>query len=172
MYIDKRFEQESVMRPYATALYREVFAGVSDIVRKPGSQQDKAGVDAILKIGDLPDNLCDQHCGEYSLQEKFLSYEYAKFATVTIEYEQNQYTHEKGDWFTMNVDYYFVGYINEQSNGFIRYIFLDWKEVRRLTEEWKIAWQFNKNKNGKARASFMYAHFRDFPPSCVLKAVY
>jgi hypothetical protein len=99
-------------------------------------------------------------------QEKFLSRQYASFKSVTIEYEQNQYTHEGGDWYKLACQFYFVGY--ENGSGFDPWIILNWPAVVMATNAGAITWTPNANKNGHARASFMYAPMRAFPDSCVI----
>ena len=83
-----------------------------------------------------------------------------------IEYYQNQFTKELGDWFKIGVQFYFVGY--DQTNGFYPYILLDWTQTTIATMKKKIIWEHNVNKDGHALASFMYTKMNRIPSNCII----
>jgi hypothetical protein len=101
-------------------------------------------------------------------QEKFLSQIYAKWRSVTVEYEQNQYTGEEGDWFKLASQLYFVGYLTKDQTGFQPWILLNWPNVVIATYHGEIKWHTNRNKDGRARASFKYCSMQAFPSQCVI----
>jgi hypothetical protein len=116
------------------------------------------GIDVILTFADGE---------EATLQEKFLEKDYR---TVTVEYMQNPITQEKGDWFKMKCDYYFVGYDRIEGRYFQDWIMLHWSHARQLTAQGRITWDLLSNKRDGARANFRSAHFSTFPPECVVAA--
>lgn len=155
---DPRRQQELRCRPYADRIYRQAFGEVkihrdSDIVL----DRDFA-IDVRIK---LPNGM------NLLGQEKFLSKEYAKYNSVTVEYYQNQHTKELGDWFKIGVQIYFVGY--ENGNGFSPFILLDWTKVTIYSNQDKIKWHHNSNKNGSARASFAWVNMDDLNNCAILR---
>jgi hypothetical protein len=159
---DPRRKQEIRCRPYADTIYQDTFGHDIDIIRDANIVLDKEfAIDVQIK---LP-------CGLVLLgQEKFLSKEYAKYASVTVEYHQNQFTKEPGDWFKIGVQFYFVGYENDTT--FYPYILLNWTQVVLATENGLIKWLYNANKNGHAKADFVYAPMSKFPYSCIINGKY
>jgi len=126
---------------------------------KLGRYDKDFGVDVILtlKTGQT-----------ITVQEKVLT---TTYKTVTVEYYQNHNAEEKGDWFKLKCDIYFVGYCSgkqDKDRRFIldRFILLDWVLVKLMHNN--INWQTNINSRDGARASFKYAEFLDFPSECVL----
>jgi len=101
-------------------------------------------------------------------QEKFLSYKYSSFGTLTVEYMQNPTTEEKGDWFKLAPQFYFCGYFNESETEFIKYILVDWPKLVMYSNAGLVKWFNNKNKDGNARASFRYTYFKDLPKDCII----
>ena len=121
------------------------------------SRYDSAlGVDAILRSAGY---------GKFTLQEKFLQ---TDRTTVTIEHCQDFMTLEPGDWYTSEVQYYFVGYVIPGILKFQRWILLDWVALHRVS----INWHLNANFRDKvgAKASFIYAEFDEMPDSVVMAA--
>ena len=156
--LDPRKIQELRCRPYADVIYRKVFGDAISIIRDGDLVLDKEfaiDVRIILKNGM---NLL--------WQEKFLSKKYAGFGSVTVEYYQNQWTKERGDWFRMGVQLYFVGY--EADEGFRPFVLLDWARVTIDSCRDVIHWIHNTNNDGRARASFAYTPIRDLPSDCII----
>jgi hypothetical protein len=153
-----RRQQEIRCRPTADKIYKEYFGDNINIIRGEDLILDKYfAIDVRIILGNGMNLLG---------QEKFLSAEYAKYGTVTVEYYQNQFTKEQGDWFKLGVQIYLVGY--EHSSGFLPYVLLDWTKVSILSNNNVIRWNHNSNKNGKAKASFAYVKMNDIPKECIL----
>jgi hypothetical protein len=161
---DPRRKQELRCRPYADEIYRRVL-GAEKIER--AERADDYLLDreyAIDVTVTLPNGMV------LNGQEKFLSAEYAKYATATVEYEQNQFTHEPGDWYKLACQFYFVGY--ENGSGFKPWVMLNWPNVVIATNTGIINWRDNRNNNGRARASFKFLRMADFPESCVIAGAF
>jgi hypothetical protein len=159
---DPRRVQEKRCRPYADIIYHSVFGDDIKIVRDANIILDKEfAIDVQIRLDS----------GLVLLgQEKFLSENYAKYATVTVEYYQNQFTKERGDWFKIGVQFYFTGY--ETKNGFNPYILLNWPQTVLATDVGLIKWLYNTNKDGHAKASFMYYSMSKFPSSCIIAGMF
>ena len=108
--VDPRKIQELRCRPYADTIYRRAFGETIEIIRDSDLVLDKEfAIDVRIKLANGMNLLG---------QEKFLSKKYASFASVTVEYYQNQFTKERGDWFRLGVQLYFVGYENDKGFKF------------------------------------------------------
>ena len=155
-----RFKQELIGRPIADQIYKvELGDGIS-ITRGADPYLDrKLGVDVVIILEN----------GLRLLgQEKFLSHEYASFRSMTVEHYQNWQTQEKGDWFNLACQFYFVGYLTKNETYFDPWIMVDWPAVIVATTRGYIRWHDNQNKNGRARASFKYIIMDELPNNCVI----
>jgi len=155
--------QELSGRPIADEIYRDRFGELTQIVRMDRADQKvldmRFAIDVELTLAN----------GQILLgQEKFLSCKYASHQSVTVEYEQNQFTGEHGDWFRLAVQFYFVGYLTQDGRDFDPWILLNWPNVVIATNERRIPWKDNKNKDGRAKASFRYCSMKRFPLDCVV----
>jgi hypothetical protein len=178
----------------AHRIYRIVFPTLlADCEFIECSQEDfDAGYDRSLGIDVF---LNFQSGMAATLQEKFL---YTKWKTVTVEYMQNRFTDEPGDWFNMRTQYYFVGYdrghldcstrdgqnksrvdfekelntgacsICKQPFTFQDWILLDWPATQRETARGNIRWRLRDNGRDGALSSFRWAFFGDFPMACIV----
>lgn len=159
-----RFNQEKIGRPIADAIYKQLLGTDLDIRRYEhdnGFILDQVfAIDVRLKL--MPSGLI------LLGQEKFLSYEYSKFESLTVEYHQNQFTEEPGDWFRLAAQFYFCGYLTENNKGFDPWVMANWPMIIWATHSGIIAWHDNVNKDGRARASFRYTKMRDIPSSCII----
>lgn len=114
------------------------------------------GVDVLLKF---------ENGMQIAMQEKYL---FTSFDTVTVEYMNNPDIDDKGDWFNMRAQWYFVGYDEYKRFQWDRWILLNWASVQLLTARGAIPWQDRRNQNDGAKASFRYARMAQFPTECVI----
>ena len=163
---DPRRKQELAMRPAADRLYNQVFGvtnqGIVRMDSQPGERHlldREHGIDVQLVTAS---GLI------LTGQEKFLSAEFAKYNSLTVEFEQNQHTGEKGDWYKLACQFYFVGYASVDLKCFTSWVVVDWPAMVLATRRNQIKWRDNKNKNGKAKASFKFVSFDDIPPGCII----
>lgn len=70
----------------------------------------------------------------FTLQEKFRRPQYQTFQDITIEYQQNRHTGEKGDFFRLAVDYYAYGYADhaKKPEKFLEFYLLDYCKLKQL----------------------------------------
>lgn len=167
-----RFEQAQKRQAAANKLYRQIFSDLGmtlldgEETMDVSLDQHEAGYDRFFGI-DVILTFTDGQ--EATLQEKFL---FTKYQTVTVEYMQNPDANERGDWFNLRCDYYFVGYDRNNANNFQEYVLLNWPAVKLLSQQGRIPWGETRNTKDGARASFRYAPFWRFPSECVLKSNY
>ncbi len=155
-----RRQQEVRLRPAADRLYEFVWQDqlAMPVHRAlPRYWDQKLGLDAVvrLKSGQI-----------LTIQEKFLSTNYAQEQTLTVEFEQNQHTGERGDWFHLFCQFYFCGYEAAGFPAFTSWILVDWPKLVMATAKGLVPWQERKNQNGRARASFRYVPFNQIPVDC------
>jgi hypothetical protein len=160
---DPRRQQELRMRPYIDSVYRSVFGSGIKIDRFDSEDKHILDKEFAMDVKITMPN------GMVMLgQEKALSNKYKKYKTLTVEYHQNQYTSEPGDWFKLSVQFYFCGYENDTSDGFDTWIIADWPRVVVETNNQNVRWYTNGNHNGSARADFTYTYYQKLPENCVI----
>jgi hypothetical protein len=156
---DPRRKQELRLRPACDAIYKQ-HLHITRVKRFDNLQEDERhlldryhGIDVVLR---LPNGAV------VTGQEKFLSHKFSKYETLTAEYYQNQHTKEYGDWFKLASQFYFTGYESVEGGNFCKWVIVNWLSLitdRTLASKWN----HNANKNGRARASFIYIRFKDIP---------
>ena len=159
---DPRKQQESRGKPIADAIYKARYPGCE--IRR-FDREEEAVLDIKFAI-DVQLKLASGHI--LTCQEKFLSYKYASFNSVTVEYMQDPKTGEEGDWFKLAVQIYFVGYFDKDNQSFLKWIIVDWPAISKATSNNKIEWMDNQNKDGRAKASFRYVNWDKIPPHCII----
>lgn len=158
-----RRQQELKMRPYADRIYRQVFGSKIEIQRF--EREEDLVLDKIYAI-DVQIRLPS---GQILLgQEKFLSHKFAGFKSLTVENEQDPATGERGDWFKIAAQFYFTGYMTKSEDGFDPWVLTNWTSIVIATHQGRITWQHNQNKDGYARASFVYTNMTMLPKECVI----
>lgn len=158
-----RFNIADPYHKYMNMVYRSIFNLYSDDIVVDCTPEEKLarydidfGVDIILNLNS----------GQpITIQEKVLT---TSFDTVTVEYYQNWRTKEKGDWFKLKCDYYFVGYIGP-NNKLRIWILIDWNKLKLQSQ---LKWDENFNQNDGAMASFRYLHFNQIPTDCIIAMWY
>lgn len=156
---DPRYKLSIAMRPFVDEIYKRQFNPIS-IKPTDGDILDKLySIDTVITL---------ENGMLITVQEKVGSYLYATRKNLTIEYEQNPATHEKGDWYHMAAQVYFVGFANEALTGWMSWIMVDWIRIVIATKRGLLKWKDKNNLDGKARASFRFVFFNEIPASCIL----
>jgi len=158
-----RRKQELDSRILIDRIYKSVFGEEIDIIRFENAEgytlDREFAIDAIITF---PTGMI------MTGQEKALSNKFAKYKSLTVEYMQNPTTEEKGDWFKLAVQYYFVGYLNKQNDRFDIWAITNWANIAMATQKNKIVWEDNKNTKDGARASFRYCRIDKLPDECII----
>lgn len=161
---DPRRQQEYRLRPWANAIYQNLWPGVSTRRKttETATVLDRVhGIDLDLV---LPNGMV------LTVQEKFLSAGVAGFESLTVEYMQNPATGERGDWFHLGCQMYFCGYERQDGHGFGLWVLANWPAVVIASAAGQIDWHDQINKDGHARASFRWCKIRQLPPACIYAA--
>lgn len=160
---DPRRKQEIKMRPVADAIYRQTFGEDIDIQRFDHEDQ------RILDVTFAIDVQLRLDSGQILLgQEKFLSHEHAKYRSLTVEHYQVPRTKEWGDWFKIATQFYFVGYCTSDMSAFDPWVLANWTSIVVSTNTGLVKWLDNRNKDGRARASFRYVNMMTLPDDCII----
>ena len=122
-------KQSMNMRPACNRVLREVF-WVNDSSITRYEQDDGPHIlDSEFAI-DLKVRLKSGVC--LSGQEKALSHKYHRYKTFTMEFYQNKYTKEPGEFFKIASQFYLTGYSDETGREFIEwhifkvFDYMDW----------------------------------------------
>jgi hypothetical protein len=159
---DPRKRQELKGRNAADRIYRQWLGDVGI------DRHEKENGVSILDVRFAIDNIVTTNNGMILTgQEKFLSSRYAHYGSITVEYYQNQYTEEHGDWFNLACQFYFCGYLNDKQDDFIIAYIMNWPAIVIATNSKEIKWHHNRNKDGRARASFAYTKMSTLPHDCI-----
>ncbi len=100
-------------------------------------------------------------------QEKALRACFAKFNTFTMEFYQNRYDKEPGEFFNIGAQFYLHSYWNDEYDGFsVWYMvnlfdFLTWLKGRDISVLEKMT------RPSTSRANFFYINYNDIPSEFV-----
>ncbi len=159
-----RKQQELRGRPLADALYRELLGAVR-IHRFERKDNGPHILDARFAIDAMIELATEQRL---TLQEKFLSASRATYNSVTIEYMQGAGRTERGDWFHLCAELYFVGYFSVDGTHFQKWVVLDMARTKLATDAKRIEWHYNENKVIGYAADFYWANVGFLPRECII----
>lgn len=154
------------MRPVADQIYTHVFGVTNQGISRMDGQPDNRHL--LDREHGIDVKLVTASGLILTGQEKFLSAGYAHFNSLTVEYQQNQHTGEKGDWFKLACQFYFAGYASVDGKCFTSWVIVDWPAMVLATKQGKIKWEGNKNRDGRAKATFKYIRFDAIPANCII----
>lgn len=170
----ERFEFNERMRPVADKLYRAIIPAVAEIVRF-----DKELSRHILDFTYAIDvELTLANGMKITGQEKFREFNERRerrglpqYSDVTVELYNDPTTEDKGDWFNLCSQFYFVGFASKDELCFDRYILLNWLSIILETVRGNVIWKTLSNADGRAKANFRYTSFDSLdslPRSCII----
>ena len=159
----KEWKQSINMRPACDRVFREVFGSGCSVIRY---EQDDGP--HILDSEFAIDLKVITPCGaQLSGQEKALSNHFYKFKTFTIEFYQNRYTREPGEFFKIASQFYLSGYSDRTGVEFI-----EWHIIKMFDF---INWIRNTNtqklaaicKPSTSRANFLPIPYHKIPQAFI-----
>lgn len=161
----KEWRQSIKMRPACNRVLSEVFGVASNSIVRYEQEGDPHVLDTEFAI-DLKIIL---PCGaQLSGQEKALSYNFYKYKTFTMEFYQNRYKQEPGEFFKIASQFYLSGYSDESGVEFVEwhiiklFDFINWIRrcsTKKLAEKCKPA--------GGSRASFLPVPYNKIPANFI-----
>ena len=103
----------------------------------------------------------------FTLQEKFRRPSYQRFQDITIEYLQNRYSHELGDWSRLAVELYAYGYVDhsETPGEFKEFYLLDYPLLKQLLVMGVIPYEI---RHSSSRASMLTVPLGKIPRRVVV----
>ncbi len=100
-------------------------------------------------------------------QEKALRKQFSEFNTFTIEFYQNRFTKEKGEFFNLGAQFYCHGYLNgnlpEDTTGFIKVYIINIFDFLEQLKQKPIKELEKKTKPSTGKASFYFINYNDIP---------
>ena len=102
-------------------------------------------------------------------QEKALSNRFYKFKTFTMEFYQNRFTKEEGEFFKIASQFYLTGYSDESGLDFIEWKVIDLLQfITWLKTRDRADLESKTRSAGGSRASFFYIPYSDIPKDFIL----
>jgi hypothetical protein len=112
-----------------------------------------------------------------SFQEKLLRHKFSHYHTFTMEYKQNWRDNTNGEFFHIQAQCYFHGYVNKKMNGIDKWAIIDVRKFR----EWVIDKRLleykrnsgcpvNINKPLSQNASFLHIKYNLIPEDLIIKS--
>ena len=96
-------------------------------------------------------------------QEKALRFKFASFNTFTIEFYQNRYTKEHGEFFNLGAQFYLHSYWNEDESGFLKWYFIKIFDFLAHLKTKPIQELEIQTKPSTSLASFYYIKYNQIP---------
>ena len=143
--------------PYQNDIYKEVFP-VTNIVRY--EQDDNRILDIKYHI-DVELEL--QNGIKLLGQEKALRFCFAKYNTFTMEFYQDRYKKEPGEFFNIGAQFYLHGYWNKNYNGFCKWYIIKLFEFLTHLKDMNISYLETNTRPSTSRASFYYINYNHIP---------
>ena len=111
-----------------------------------------------------------QNGSQLTGQEKTLSNQFYKYRTFTIEFWQNRFTHEPGEFFHIASQFYLHGYSDETGTHFTEWIILDILEFMHYLRAKSVDYLSGLTRpSGGSRAAFLPIPY-DKVPAQFIKA--
>jgi len=161
MGFEKDLELSEEAQQYQDAIYESLLP-VDNIVRYQKGEPDNRHI--MDKEHHIDVEVVLQNGSKLLGQEKALRHSWASFNTFTIEFYQNRFTEEKGEFFDLGAQFYLHGYWNKSKTGFCKWYmvkvfdFIEWlknKPLDELEEQTRGA--------GSSNASFYYIDYSNIP---------
>ena len=148
--------------PYQDDIYRSVFG--DDILINRFTKEDEIILDIRYHI-DVELKLSN---GIKLLgQEKGLRYEFASFNTFTIEFYQNRYNKEQGEFFNLGAQFYLHSYWNKEYTGFCKWYLIKIFDFLTYLKKTPIEILESKTRPSTSRASFYYINYNNIPDNFI-----
>ena len=96
-------------------------------------------------------------------QEKALRAHFAKFDTFTIEFYQNRFRKEPGEFFNIGAQFYLHGYWNESYNGFCKWYLIKLFDFLTYLKKLPLEQLEKQTRPSTSRASFYYITYNKIP---------
>lgn len=103
-------------------------------------------------------------------QEKSLSHHFYKYRTFTMEFYQNRFTKEKGEFFKIASQFYLHGYSDESGYKFKEWYIFDVVKILNWLKCCKISDLESRTKPSTSKASFLFIPYDKIPKEFIIQS--
>ena len=103
-------------------------------------------------------------------QEKSLSNKFYKFKTFTMEFYQNRYTKQKGEFFKIASQFYLHGYSDESGFEFKEWYIFDVVKILLWLKSYNISELEKITRPSTSNASFLYISYSSIPKEFIIQS--
>jgi hypothetical protein len=103
-------------------------------------------------------------------QEKSLSNKFYKFKTFTMEFYQNRYTKQKGEFFKIASQFYLHGYSDESGTEFKEWYIFDVIKILFWLKSYNISELEKITRPSTSNASFLYISYSSIPKEFIIQS--
>lgn len=96
-------------------------------------------------------------------QEKALRPKFAKFNTFTIEFYQNRFTKEPGEFFNIGAQFYLHGYWNDDFSGLQKWYMVKLFDFLAYLKQFPVKSLEKRTRPSTSNASFFYVEYPKIP---------
>lgn len=153
------------MRDACNRVLCDVFGVSVDSIKRFGKNDDLFLLDKEFHI-DVVVTLNNQ--SNLTGQEKTLSNRFYKFRTFTMEFYQNRYTKEHGEFFKIASQFYLHGYSDKTGYDFIEWYLFDILKLIDWLKNYGEEALAKKTRPSTSRASFLPIPYNKIPPEFIL----
>jgi hypothetical protein len=165
-YQTPEWRQSMKMRPACNRVLKYVF-GVKDddIIR---FENKEGGVHVLDQEFAIDLKVKIKNNMQLSGQEKALTYENYKWKTFTIEFYQNRFTKEPGEWFKIASQFYLSGYSDKSGIRFIEWKIIKMFDFMLWQRQFSINYLESITKpSTRSNANFLPIKYCDIPEKCI-----
>ena len=162
----REYQQSIKMRPACDRILCETFNITSDKIKRFNRADELFILDREFHIDLI---LTLNNGTQITGQEKALAYEYSTFETFTIEFYQNRFTGEHGEFFKIASQFYLHGYSDESGIDFKEWVILDVLKFMNYARKYPLEYFKNHTRApDRSRASFFYIRYDEIPDECII----
>jgi hypothetical protein len=156
-----QYQHSLKMRPACDRVISHVFDVPADTIERFGKDHPLAILDRNFAIDmriQLPNG------SHLTGQEKTLRFREYKYRTFTLEFYQNRYTREPGEFFHIASQFYLHGYADESGEHFIEWKIINILPLMAWLKNNTLEWFASRLRDvGESRAAFFYYPYDDIP---------
>ena len=155
------------MQPACNKVLSDVFDVNIDSIKRFNKKDDKFILDQEFHIDVI---LTLKNGSSITGQEKSLSNKFYKFKTFTMEFYQNRFTKEKGEFFKIASQFYLHGYSDESGFEFKEWYIFDVIKILNWLKSYEVS-QLEKNtRPSTSNASFLYIPYNKIPKEFIIQS--
>jgi hypothetical protein len=155
------------MQPACNKVLSDVFDVNIDSIKRFNKKDDKFILDQEFHIDII---LTLKNGSTLTGQEKSLSNKFYKFKTFTMEFYQNRYTKQKGEFFKIASQFYLHGYSDESGTEFKEWYIFDVIKILLWLKSYNISELEKITRPSTSNASFLYISYSSIPKEFIIQS--